>query len=176
MEVFWDKGYGAATPNELVEALGIGKGSLYHAFGSKRRLFELALRHYRDTRAARLIEVLGQPGPVKARLSDALTAIVEMGLASPARRGCLAVNTAAELAGADEEAVGLVREMFDRTERAFASLIEEGKRSGEIDPDRNSEDLASLLLNTVIGLQIGTMVASGPARLDAAVRAIVDLL
>ncbi|MHB1536684.1 MAG: hypothetical protein ACYC1D_19165 [Acidimicrobiales bacterium] len=43
-------------------------------------------------------------------------------------------------------AVALVREMFDRTERAFAALIEEGKRSGEIGADRDPRNIASLLL------------------------------
>lgn len=176
MEVFWDKGYQAATPAQLVDATGIGKGSLYHEFGSKHRLFELALRRYRDTQAARLVELLEAPGPVKARLSEALTAIAEMGISPPVRRGCLAVNTAAELGPTDEAAASLVRDMFERTGQAFTSLVERGQTTGEIRAGLEPGDVASLLLATVIGLQIGSMVAEDPHRLLAAVRVVVELL
>src|SRR6478609_33724 len=72
MDLFWRQGYGATTPAELVDALGIGKGSLYNAFESKRALFERALRRYGDERVAGLLTVLNQPGPVRARLQAAV--------------------------------------------------------------------------------------------------------
>ena len=43
MSVFWRQGYGATSPQLLVEELGIGKGSLYNSFDSKHNLFTLAL-------------------------------------------------------------------------------------------------------------------------------------
>ena len=46
MNLFWEKGYRATTPAELGEALGIGRGSLYHAFGSKHALYRRALEQY----------------------------------------------------------------------------------------------------------------------------------
>src|ERR1700751_63031 len=130
MEVFWRKGYAATTPQDLVDALGIGKGSLYNAFGSKHELFELALRRYRDSQGAALLEMLEEPGPVKARLRKPLGVLAEMAVAAPKRRGCMAVNAAAELAGTDEPVTDLVRRMFDRMEEAFRWLVEEGQRTG----------------------------------------------
>ncbi|MCX4544891.1 TetR/AcrR family transcriptional regulator [Streptomyces sp. NBC_01565] len=176
MQVFWRKGYAASTPQDLVDALGIGKGSLYNAFGSKHALFELALRRYRDSQALALVELLEEPGPVKARLRRTLELLAEMDLADPDRRGCLAVNTAAELAGTDEVATGLVRRMFDRTEGAFRALIEEGQRSGEIAPGRDPAALGSMLLNTVVGLRLMARVAEGPGRLTRVIDATVDSL
>src|SRR5882672_8853229 len=72
MDLFWRQGYGATTPAALVDALGIGKGSLYNAFDSKRALFEQALRRYGDQRVAGLAAVLSQPQPARARLQAAL--------------------------------------------------------------------------------------------------------
>ncbi|MBW8482014.1 TetR/AcrR family transcriptional regulator [Actinomadura parmotrematis] len=176
MEVFWRKGYGATTPQDLVDALGIGKGSLYNAFGSKHGLFERALRRYRDTQTAALVEMLEQPGPVKERLGRVLRLLAEMDLADPDRRGCMAVNTAAELARADPEATEHVRRMLDRTEGAFRELIREGQRSGEIDAGRNAAALGSLLMNTVVGTRIVARVAEGPERLDRVISAAIDCL
>lgn len=38
MEVFWEKGQAAATPQELGERMGLGRGSLYNTFESKHGL------------------------------------------------------------------------------------------------------------------------------------------
>ncbi|MFD9070843.1 TetR/AcrR family transcriptional regulator [Streptomyces lasiicapitis] len=177
MQVFWRKGYGDTTPQDLVDALGMGKGSLYHAFGSKHGLFELSLRHYGDTQAKALTDLLTEgDDSVKERLRKGLELLVEMDLADPDRRGCMAVNTAAELAVADETASTLVRGMFARTEGAFQALIEEGKRSGEIATDRDAATIASLLLNTTVGLRVTARVADGPDGMRRTIRAVLDLL
>ncbi|MFF4696763.1 TetR/AcrR family transcriptional regulator [Streptomyces chattanoogensis] len=176
MEVFWRKGYAATTPQDLVDALGIGKGSLYNAFGSKHALFEKALCRYRDSQALALIEMLEEKGPVKDRLRKALRFLAETDLADPDRRGCMAVNTAAELAGTDEVAADLVRRMFDRTEGAFRALVEEGQRAGEIAPGRDAHAIGSLLLNAVVGLRLMARIAEGPDRLSRVIDATVDVL
>ncbi|MBE1590910.1 TetR/AcrR family transcriptional regulator [Nonomuraea angiospora] len=176
MEVFWRKGYAATTPQDLVDALGIGKGSLYNTFGSKHALFEAALSRYRDSQAAALIEMLEEPGPVKDRLRRALRSLSEMDLADPDRRGCMAVNTAAELGQSDESAARLVRRMLDRTEEAFRALVEEGRRTGEIAADRDARAAGSLLLNTVVGMRLLARVADGPDRLTRVIDAVVDSL
>jgi len=176
MEVFWRKGYAGTTPQDLVDALGIGKGSLYHAFGSKHALFEQALSRYRDSQTRALVHLLEEPGPVKERLRRVLGLLVAGDLADPDRRGCMAVNAAAELGGNDEAATGQVRRMLDLTEGAFRALIEEGQRSGEIAPGRDPAALGSLLLNTVVGLRVLARVAEGPERLERVIDAVVDSL
>ncbi|MEV1008463.1 TetR/AcrR family transcriptional regulator [Streptomyces sp. NPDC049881] len=176
MQVFWRKGYAATTPQDLVDALGIGKGSLYNAFGSKHALFERALRRYRDSQAVVLIGILEEPGPVKERLRDALLLLAETDLADPDRRGCMAVKAASELAGVDEEATGLVQRMLDRTEDAFRALIEEGQRSGEIAPERDPAALASLILGAMVGMRLLARVAEGPDRLMRLVDGLLDSL
>ncbi|MGW2630270.1 TetR/AcrR family transcriptional regulator [Streptomyces chattanoogensis] len=176
MEVFWRKGYAATTPQDLVDALGIGKGSLYNAFGNKHALFEKALRRYRDSQSLALIEMLEEKGPVKDRLRKALRFLAETDLADPDRRGCMAVNAAAELARTDEVAADLVRRMFDRTEGAFRALVEEGQRTGEIAPGRDARAIGSLLLNTVVGLRLMARIAEGSDRLSRVIDATVDVL
>lgn len=176
MQVFWRKGYAATTPNDLVEALGVGKGSFYNAFGSKHELFRQALRRYRDSQTAALLATLERPGPVKTRLREALTSLAEMDLADPDRRGCLAVNTTAERAGVDKEASDLVSRMLDSTEDAFRMLVREGQRTGEIAARRDSAALGSMLMNTVVGMRLVARVAEGPDRLTRVIDATIDSL
>ena len=154
MGLFWRRGYGATTPAELVDALGIGKGSLYNTFNNKHALFEQALRRYGDERVTRLTEVLNRPGPVRARLRSALERLAAPEHAHLVKRGCLAVNTVAELGERDKAALAIVRSVFDRMEHALQATIEEGQRNGEIDRGRDAKDIAGLLLSTIIGMTV----------------------
>jgi TetR/AcrR family transcriptional repressor of nem operon len=175
MQVFWRKGYAATTPQDLVDALGIGKGSLYNAFGSKHALFELALRRYRDSQGVALLKMLEESGSVKDRLRRTLRVLAEMDVPGTDRRGCMAVNAAAELAGTDESATDLVRRMFDRMEEVFRSLIEEGLRSGEIAAGRDARTMGSLLLNAAVGLRLMARITDAD-RLSRVIDATVDAL
>src|SRR5689334_24910291 len=53
---FWTLGYAATSLDDLMAATGLGKGSLYGAFGSKRELF---LRVF-DEYCARAVEDVGK--------------------------------------------------------------------------------------------------------------------
>lgn len=176
MDLFWRKGYGATTPAELADALGIGKGSLYNAFESKQGLFEQALRRYGDQRVERLVAALNQPGLVRARLQAALERLASPENARLRRRGCLAVNTATEVGEEDETASAIVRDIFGRMERALQATIEEGQRSGELNRDRDPKELASLLLTTLLGMTVMAKTAAKPEQLLQVVRAVMSFI
>src|SRR6187551_3785824 len=46
MELFWKQGYEATSLEQLLTAMGMGKGSMYHNFGNKRAVFKLALNKF----------------------------------------------------------------------------------------------------------------------------------
>ncbi|WP_342373855.1 TetR/AcrR family transcriptional regulator [Myxococcus stipitatus] len=165
MEVFWEKGYAGATPQELGERMGLGRGSLYNAFENKQGLFERALRHYHEQEAPRLLALLSRPGSVKERLRALFIAIIELDVADPDRKGCLAINTAVELAARDTASARLAARMFDQTEASFLALLEEGQRTGEVDASLDVRALAGFLLNNLTGLRVLAKTAAGAARL-----------
>ena len=50
MELFWRKGYEATSMRELLDAMGIGRGSFYDTFGDKHALFLSALDRFQEVR------------------------------------------------------------------------------------------------------------------------------
>ncbi|MBN8883673.1 MAG: TetR/AcrR family transcriptional regulator [Salana multivorans] len=169
MDLFWRQGYRGTSPQDLVDAVGMGKGSLYHAFGSKRELFGRALDRYRDQQAILVDEALARPGPVKERIANALVLMVDMNAADPDRRGCLAVNTAAELAGFDEDATDRVRAMFERTTATFLDAIRTAQAAGELRDDLDPEAVATHLLTTLVGLQLLSKARTDPSALKRSI-------
>lgn len=174
MDTFWRKGYRGTTPQDLSDAVGIGKGSLYNAFGSKRELFGLALDRYRDQQAVLVDQALANDGPVKDRIRAALFLMIDMNFADPDRRGCLAVNTAAELAGEDAQATVQVARMFERTGSVLRAALVSAQIGGEIDADVDVEATAMHLLTTLIGLQLLSKTATDPQVLKRAVDVALD--
>lgn len=154
METFWTNGYAGTSPADLAEATGVAKGSLYNAFGSKRELFGKALDLYDRAGAELTEEFLSEPGTAKERIRAYLRFIVDVDLAGPVRRGCLAANTALELGGTDEEARRSVRRIEEQTIALFAARIEQGRRDGDVAPDVDAKTQARFLMNTVVGLRV----------------------
>ena len=93
LHVFWEKGYVGTSINDLTEAMGINRPSLYAAFGNKEKLFKKALDRYEDLRDQILEEAFAAP---TAR--EAVTRLLE-GTAERLSdkcnpRGCLMVQGA----------------------------------------------------------------------------------
>jgi TetR/AcrR family transcriptional repressor of nem operon len=162
METFWTKGYAGTSPADLAEATGVGKGSLYHEFGSKRELFGKALDLYGRVGSETTEAYLNEPGTAKERIRAYLVLLIEADLNGPVRRGCLAANTALELGRTDPEAADAVKAMTDETIRLLKERIRRGQRDGDVDPGVDAQAQAFLLMNTIVGLRTMARTHDGP--------------
>jgi AcrR family transcriptional regulator len=61
LKVFWRKGFEGASLDDLTQAMGINRPSLYAAFGNKEALFRKAIDRYIDGPASHVAEALDQP-------------------------------------------------------------------------------------------------------------------
>ena len=176
MELFWSQGYGATAPQQLADRMRIAKSSLYNAFGDKRSLFELALKHYLDTRTESVSALLASSGPAKEVLAQTLLFMVETDLERADRRGCLATNSVVELGLVEEAVTTALRAWLTDTEAAFQVVIERGQREGDIRADLDAAAVASMLLTTATGLHALARIEPGPDRLRRTVDATLDVL
>ncbi|MFI7701070.1 TetR/AcrR family transcriptional regulator [Nonomuraea sp. NPDC049480] len=154
MEVFWEKGYEATTTQDLCARTGLGRGSLYNAFGSKHRLYEEAIRRYAETRAEAQLAMLAEQGSVRERLRDLMLGVIDADMADPGRRGCLALNAATEASGRDEAVAGLVRRQFTDLEQALHRLVAIGQSTGELSGDRPALQVARAFQSAYYGLRV----------------------
>ncbi|MGW4354686.1 TetR/AcrR family transcriptional regulator [Nocardia sp. NPDC004582] len=154
MEAFWTHGYGNTSPAQLAEATGVGKGSLYNTFGSKRELFELCMTRYDRMGATLAREVLSEPGTTTERLRAWMRLIVDSDLSGEVRRGCLVANTALELGGHDPEATKAVTVAHGHMVEALTERIEQGRRDGDVRTEVDARTYSEFLMNTIGGLRI----------------------
>jgi TetR/AcrR family transcriptional repressor of nem operon len=154
LDVFWTNGYDATSLDDLTGAMGIGRASLYNEFRDKHSLFIEALDRYRAARLTQLIETLEAAPTARAGIAAVLRGTVNTLWADETRRGCLMVNSAAELAASDPAVATRANEAFERTARAFRSALERGKRTGELDAEVNVRATSRYLANAVNSLRL----------------------
>jgi TetR/AcrR family transcriptional regulator, transcriptional repressor for nem operon len=156
MEAFWTHGYGNTSPAQLVEATGLGKSSLYNAFGSKRGLFDQALTRYMQAAVEISATTLFGPGTTRDCVGRFFRRLVDDDLARPHPRGCLLVNTIAEFETKDASMARTLRAVQERSIAALAKRIEKGRREGDVRADIDAPAVAELLFTTLNGLRVAT--------------------
>lgn len=95
--VFWEHGYESAALPDLEKATGLSRSSIYHAFGSKRGLFDAAVASYLDEvirpHLRQLASDDAEPDALDAYLAGLRDVLVRAG--SPAAtNGCLLICAA----------------------------------------------------------------------------------
>jgi TetR/AcrR family transcriptional repressor of nem operon len=154
MQVFWTKGYEATSLDDLCEATGLGRSSLYAAFGDKHALLLRSLDRYEEISAARIAAALARPLPIRESIAALLGEFIEKIAAGPGRRGCFIGNCAAELARHDREALGRVRRSLERTEAQFRTALDRARSRGELPPRANPTALARFFASGIHGLRL----------------------
>jgi TetR/AcrR family transcriptional regulator, transcriptional repressor for nem operon len=151
-DLFWRQGYAATSLDDLMQVTGLGKGSIYGAFGDKRNLFLAVLRVYADERVVQAREALTSDKPAIERLRD-LFPIRQKRKPSPAScPGCFLFNSTTELALHDPE----VRKISTRVYAAIGQLLietaEQAKKDGDLPREVDASELGRLLLAVCLGL------------------------
>jgi TetR/AcrR family transcriptional repressor of nem operon len=175
MLLFWRKGYEATAMSDLVEELGLGRGSIYAAFGDKHQLFVRALARYLGRQNTLLSTALDTEGPALPQLRAVLDRLLAADAAC-GNAGCFSVNSIAELLPRDEDVARLARQSLAVAEEAFTRQLARAADAGELSPSLTPEAGARLLLTLVQGLQIMRKVDPDPAQATAALDSAFTLL
>jgi len=151
---FWSTGYAAARVDDIASATGLGKGSLYGAFGDKHQLF---LRTF-DDHCAGLVEAVrraldGPDAGAGERLRAHVLKVAEATASDVCLRGCLLAKGTAELSEQDPAVAATARRTFAAIEELLASCVAGAQRAGDIAPDADPARLAGLLLAVLRGIE-----------------------
>jgi TetR/AcrR family transcriptional regulator, transcriptional repressor for nem operon len=154
MALFWEKGYAGTGLSELEAATGLGRQSLYGAFGDKRALFERVVEHYVE-RVLRpgMLEVLEAPGSPRGNLERMIESW-ELLVAAPGFNGCLIGNCIAELSARDPEVTDVLAPKLELMETWLRRTLARAQRAGELAAELDIKAVARTLLAMSQGLGV----------------------
>jgi AcrR family transcriptional regulator len=123
MLLFWRRGFGATSMQDIAQATGVLRGSLYHAYGDKQAIFLKIYERYRAWFLDAVRAALAVPAAEEAlarylRFSIETLTSADGGDVS---RGCLTTKTATDETAMDEAIRTALRGLLD----AVRQLLEE---------------------------------------------------
>ncbi|HET7665686.1 MAG TPA: TetR/AcrR family transcriptional regulator [Mycobacterium sp.] len=144
---FWSRGFGATSVDDLTSATGLGKGSLYGAFGDKHALYLRALDDYISDSLDTVRDQLRDPAySAYDRLVRHIRGQAKTIAADKARRGCMMAKSAAELSATDDTVQRAVERAYTTWTTELADCVKEAQRDGTIDKTQNPQALATAVL------------------------------
>ncbi|MFK8053018.1 MAG: TetR/AcrR family transcriptional regulator [Woeseiaceae bacterium] len=151
MAVFWRQGYEATSLDDLIEAMGIPRQSLYRTFTDKHTLFLKALEYYDKHVTNVVIGMLNADGPAV----DNLRRVFDLWgktVNAPERIGCLMVNAGVQSSPGDDEVERLVRANQKRGVAALEKALKRAKLEGDIAASVDPKATARTICATINGL------------------------
>jgi len=174
-EVFWKAGYAGTSLDDLVEATGMNRPSLYAAFGDKRDLYLKTLEHYRDESRALARAALADDPPLRVLLKRFYDKALELYLAD-GPRGCYSIGTAATVAAVDDGVRAFLADSMRTTDSFLTHQIGKARERGELTPGADPAALGYLATATLHTLAIRARAGLPRKELNALVDAAIEVI
>ncbi len=170
LDLFHSKGFEGTSMQELVEHLGINRGSLYATFGCKEEIYARALELYTTTGGQGMVEAMAAKTPLRERLSTFLYQLIT----DPDGRGCFVVNTACERNHVHEASRIATTTSLTATRDLFIDVCKRAATVGELHQGMTPELAADLILVLMQGMQVLTTTGADQHTLGPVIEATLD--
>ena len=174
-DTFWKAGYAGTSLDDLSEATGMNRPSLYAAFGDTRDLYLQTLEHYREESRALARAALADDPPLKVFLKRFYDKALDLYL-DDGPRGCYSIGTAATVAAVDDQVRAFLADSMRSTDSFLKHQIEKAKQRGEIGRDADPAALAYLASGTLHTLAVRTRAGLPRKELDALADAAIGVI
>ncbi|QYJ67226.1 TetR/AcrR family transcriptional regulator [Flavobacterium litorale] len=159
--VFHDKGYNATSMQDLVDATGLNRSSLYNSFGSKLDLYMECLKSYQDGYMLKISEVLQKAENSLNAIELIFDLYLQDTINDPDDRGCMLTNCKSEMAHHE----ACITKFLNRNQETFLALLEDlvakGQREGGVNDNRTPKEYALYLFSSIQGFRtIGILISN----------------
>ncbi|AWL94055.1 AcrR family transcriptional regulator [Bradyrhizobium ottawaense] len=177
LDLFRRQGFAATSLDDLSEATGMNRPSLYGAFGDKRELYIKSYQRYREDARASMAAIFREEMPVRQRLERIFASALNIYLSGETGpRGCFTVVTAASEAVDDPEIRAMVLDGLNELDKAFANCFRRAKENGELPASADPVVLAQIASATVHTIAIRSRARVSRKELEAIVKGAIDVM
>jgi len=176
LDLFRKSGFAATSLDDLSQATGMNRPSLYGAFGDKRELYIKSYQRYRDDARAATVEIFREDMPIHKRLLRIYSVALDIYLDSESPRGCFTVMTAGSEAVGDPDIRAMVLDALAELDKAFAASFRRAREKGELASSADVQTLG-LLASAVLHTTAIRARAGVPRKeLEASIKGAVDVM
>ena len=177
LDLFRTQGFAATSLDDLSEATGMNRPSLYGAFGDKRELYIKSYQRYRADARVAMADIFKTELPIRKRLQRIFAVALDIYLSGEeGPRGCFTVMTAASEAIADPDIRAMVLEGFSELDKAFAACFRIAKEKGELPASTDPQVLAQLSSATIHTIALRARAQVPRKELEAIVKGAIEVM
>lgn len=171
VELFWERGYTATSPQAIQTKSGVGQGSMYHHFSGKAAVAAASLQRDGEELRHSIGELLeAAPTPL-----DAVLAYLEVDRAP--LKGCkLGRMTQDPEVVADGRLRGPIADTLVWYQGRIAALLEAARRDGQLAGDFSAIDVAATVVAIVQGAHVLARAEQSPETFDRVIAGAVQLV
>ncbi|MBU0944612.1 MAG: TetR/AcrR family transcriptional regulator [Proteobacteria bacterium] len=175
LRLFAENGYNGTGIKEIVDEVGIPKGSFYNYFKSKEDFTVEIIQYYSDTLSVLWADIfaLGPQEPLAA-LRNSFEMILSHHEQSEVRTGCLVGNLAAEISEASDLCRQKMHHATITWKNRVAGYIRQGQRMGTIRDDIPSDGLTDFIWNAWEGALLNMKIVKSTAPVKECIRLLFD--
>lgn len=176
MLVFWEKGYEGTSINDLEQAMGLKRTSIYNAFGNKSAIFERVMSCYKESVMSALFAELDAAPGIKEGIRRLLNGALDIHFDDENPGGCLVVLSLMESGQHDEQSLASMQQTIQDLKTALQARLNKAKKSGELSKDLDAGSTATTIATTMVGMMVMGKANFTRASLKKTVNQIVSLL
>jgi AcrR family transcriptional regulator len=180
LKVFWRNGFSSTSLDDLVEATGINRPSLYAGFGDKENLYRLALDRFRCAMKARLDDALisrGETDTIANAVKRYFTDVVDVYLGhADEAKGCPVFCTTVSETSNHEAVREMLAETLESLDKMFEAYLYQAHQMGQVRSDLDCVSIARLLVAAQHSLALRARAGQSREELEKTVEAAVRLV
>lgn len=175
--LFWRQGTAATSIQDVADATGLNRSSLYATFGGKRRLYRTALRRYLDERVLPAMRALAADDRGLTAIRAFFDALIDLRCTGEfAGWGCMIVNAHVDPERDDPEVHAMLDEHHAALRDALRSALNTARAQGDLPPDASPEATAETLALVAYGVNLRSRTGTPPETLQATITAALEPL
>ena len=176
MLVFWEKGYEATSMQDLEQAMGLRRTSIYNAFGNKRSLFGRVMACYKESVMDALFAALDNAPTIREGISALLNGALDVHFDDANPGGCLLVLSVLESGQHDTVAQDALADNMRELRQALQQRLTRAKQRGELRRDLDTGATATTIAGIMAGMMVLGKAHFSRAALKKTVNQVLELL
>ncbi|MEU2287053.1 TetR/AcrR family transcriptional regulator [Streptomyces sp. NPDC013178] len=174
VRLFWRQGVATTGIQDIVNATGLNRSSLYATYGGKQELYRAALERYVQDRSRPTLSRLEEDDRGVPAIADFFTALIETRCTGEyAQWGCMVSNAHAGTENDDPQVRALLDRQHQRLRDALHSALRSAKRQQQLAEGIDPESAADILALLAHGVNLRSRAGADAQQLQATVAAAV---
>ena len=175
-EVFWTKGYSAASLDDLSDAMGMNRPSIYRAFGDKEAIYRKALMQFCQGMDAAFARTMLAEHHIGKALDSFYREALATYTSGQQPRGCMVMSTAVAAATCHPEIQADLLNVIRDLDHKIALRLEQAREAGQLESSFDVNGRAALAQSLLHSLSLRARAGETPSRLRKMIRRGVETI